>query len=365
MDHPLNQASLDGLEEMDKILKGMAELDGDTTEHADASLEALRKGAKLEDLPEGLDGSVEKLIQAARNAREKKATPDISVEGQVAELVEAANEKLVRGTRNSVRDALHTYDEVLASGATGEYLVPLLVNRAIALDALGECSQAAESARLAKDALPPDSAKRSELDTLAAEFDKAATLETPEVASFEGDTVTLLRAVNAPPEPTSSGAPFPPPPPLSEVPVEEHARRGPPLRFTKEDRVRACRAKDQGNIYLREGNVEKAMVAYSDAILQDPDDAIPWSNRAVALLTLSRANDYYAARAAHDALKAVTCDPAWPRGYASLGQALLQLGSPLEALEAFLDGARVAREGGRLEDSFELDKRARDARDAV
>lgn len=366
MDHPLNQASLDGLEEMDKILKGMAELDGDTTEHADASLEALRKGVKLEDLPEGLDDSVEKLIQAARNAREKKATPDITVAGQVVELVEAANDKLARGTRNSVRDALRTYDEVLASGATGEYLVPLLVNRAIALDALGECAQAAESARLAKDALPPDSAKRSELDTLAAAFDKAAALESPEVASFEGDAVTILRAVNAPPEPpSSSGAPFPPPPPLSEVPVEEHARRGPPLRFTKEDRVRACCAKDKGNTYLLEGAIQKAIGAYSDAILQDPDDAIPWSNRAVALLTLSKANDSFAARAAHDALKAVTCDPAWPRGYASLGQALLALGSPLEALEAFLDGARMAREGGRLEDSFELDKRARDARDAV
>ena len=46
MDHPLNQASIDGLDEMDKILKGMAELDGDTTPHADASLEALRRGEK-------------------------------------------------------------------------------------------------------------------------------------------------------------------------------------------------------------------------------------------------------------------------------------------------------------------------------
>ena len=44
MDHPLNQATIDGLDEMDKILKGMAELDGDTTPHADASLEALRRG---------------------------------------------------------------------------------------------------------------------------------------------------------------------------------------------------------------------------------------------------------------------------------------------------------------------------------
>ena len=44
---------------------------------------------------------------------------------------------------------------------------------------------------------------------------------------------------------------------------------------------------------------------------------------------------------------------------------MLRLGSPLEALEAFLDGARVARDAGRLEDAFELDRKGRDARDAV
>ena len=77
----------------------------------------------------GMDENVEKLIKAARNAREKKPVTDVTVEGQVSELVEAANEKLQRATKNSVRDALRTYDEVLASGAQGEYLVPLLVNR--------------------------------------------------------------------------------------------------------------------------------------------------------------------------------------------------------------------------------------------
>ena len=57
MDHPLNQASLDGLDEMDKILKGMAELDGDTSPHADQSLEALRRGEKSlsEEWPAGMD----------------------------------------------------------------------------------------------------------------------------------------------------------------------------------------------------------------------------------------------------------------------------------------------------------------------
>ena len=44
---------------------------------------------------------------------------------------------------------------------------------------------------------------------------------------------------------------------------------------------------------------------------------------------------------------------------------MLRLGSPLEALESFLDGARVARDAGRLEDAFELDRKGRDARDAV
>ncbi len=368
MDHPLNQASLDGLDEMDKIMKGMAELDGDTTPHADASLEALRRGEKSlnDEWPVGMDGNVEKLIQAARNAREKKPVTDVTVEGQVSELVEAANEKLQRATKNSVRDALRTYDEVLASGAQGEYLVPLLVNRAIALDALGECTAAAESVRLAMDALPPDSEKRQELERLREEFETAALEKPADVPSFEGDAAAMLNALHAPPTPDEGGgAPFPPPPPPSSIPAEKHVRRGPPLKFSDQDRNEACSLKDAGNLHLREGNVHDAIVAYGNAIKKDPDDAILWSNRAVAFLQVSNDNDTHAARAAADALRAVTCDPNWPRGYCTLGDALLRLGSPLEALEAFLDGARVARDAGRLEDAFELDRKGRDARDAV
>ena len=368
MDHPLNQASLDGLDEMDQILKGMAELDGDTSPHADASLEALRRGeTTLKEVGmEGMDENVEKLIQAARNAREQKPTKDITVEGQVSELVEAANEKLQRATKNSVRDALRTYDEVLASGAQGEYLVPLLVNRAIALDALGECSAAAESVRLAMDALPPDSGKRQELQRLREEFENAALEKPLDVPSFEGDAAAMLNQLNAPPTPDEGGgAPFPPPPPPASIPAEKHVRRGPELRFSESDRSEACASKDAGNLHLREGNVQDALVEYGNAIKKDPDDAILWSNRAVAFLQLSQDNDTTAAQAAADALRAVTCDPAWPRGYCTLGDALLRLGSPLEALEAYLDGARVARDAGRLEDAFELDRKGRDARDAV
>ena len=368
MDHPLNQASLDGLDEMDQILKGMAELDGDTSPHADASLEALRRGEKsLKEVGmEGMDENVEKLIKAARNAREKKPNTEVTVEGQVSELVEAANEKLQRATKNSVRDALRTYDEVLASGAQGEYLVPLLVNRAIALDALGECSAAAESVRLAMDALPPDSGKRQELQRLREEFENAALEKPLDVPSFEGDAAAMLNQLNAPPTPDEGGgAPFPPPPPPASIPAEKHVRRGPELRFSESDRSEACASKDAGNLHLREGNVQDALVEYGNAIKKDPDDAILWSNRAVAFLQLSQDNDTTAAQAAADALRAVTCDPAWPRGYCTLGDALLRLGSPLEALEAFLDGARVARDAGRLEDAFELDRKGRDARDAV
>ena len=368
MDHPLNQASLDGLDEMDQILKGMAELDGDTTPHADASLEALRRGEKSlsEEWPVGMDENVEKLIKAARNAREKKPNTEVTVEGQVSELVEAANEKLQRATKNSVRDALRTYDEVLASGAQGEYLVPLLVNRAIALDALGECSAAAESVRLAMDALPPDSEKRQELQRLREEFETAALDKPVDVPTHEGDVAAMLNALNAPPVPDEGGgAPFPPPPPPASIPSHKHVRRGPPLRFTESDRNEACASKDAGNKCLREGNVSQALVEYGNAIKKDPDDAILWSNRSVAFLQLSQDNDTHAARAAADALRAVTCDPTWPRGYCTLGDALLRLGSPLEALEAYLDGARVARDAGRLEDAFELDRKGRDARDAV
>ena len=288
MDHPLNQASLDGLDEMDKILKGMAELDGDTTPHADASLEALRRGeTTLKEVGmEGMDENVEKLIQAARNARENKPTKDITVEGQVSELVEAANEKLQRATKNSVRDALRTYDEVLASGAQGEYLVPLLVNRAIALDALGECSAAAESVRLAMDALPPDSEKRQELQRLREEFETAALEKPMDVPTHEGDVAAMLNALNAPHVPDEGGgAPFPPPPPPANIPAEKHVRRGPPLKFSESDRNEACSSKDAGNLHLREGNVQDALVEYGNAIKKDPDDAILWSNRACLLYT--------------------------------------------------------------------------------
>ena len=63
---------------------------------------------------------------------------------------------------------------------------------------------------------------------------------------------------------------------------------------------------------------------------------------AVAYLQLSQDNDTHAARAAADALRAVTCDPNWPRGYCTLGDALLRLGSPLERLKRF-STARASR----------------------
>ena len=195
---------------------------------------------------------------------------------------------------------------------------------------------------------------------------ESAALEKPiDVPSHEGDVAAMLNQLNAPPEPAEGGAPFPPPPPPTQIPFHKHVRRGPPLKFSESDRNEACASKDAGNLHLREGNVQDALVEYGKAIQRDPDDAILWSNRAVAYLQLSKDNDTHAARAAADALRAVTCDPNWPRGYCTLGDALLRLGSPLEALEAFLDGARVARDAGRLEDAFELDRKGRDARDAV
>ncbi|KAH8054276.1 hypothetical protein JL722_9010 [Aureococcus anophagefferens] len=152
------------------------------------------------------------------------------------------------------------------------------------------------------------------------------------------------------------------------VPFEKHVRRSlRRLRFSTYSRKTACREKDLGNGRLKKGDLAGAVGHYTRAIAQDPDDAVLWSNRSAALLALDRrpgdgpTPSPLAARAAADAFAAIAADPSWPKGYLRLGHAMAAMGSALEAMEAFLNGAQVARvaaRGGASSDCAALERAA-------
>ena len=83
----------------------------------------------------------------------KTNLPSPKDDAEVRAMFERANEHLGDATRESVKKALEVYEHLLTQKPAEALLAPLLVNRALALDALGEPAAAAESAKVACDAL--------------------------------------------------------------------------------------------------------------------------------------------------------------------------------------------------------------------
>ncbi|KAH8095556.1 hypothetical protein JL720_2865 [Aureococcus anophagefferens] len=253
----------------------------------------------------------------------RDAQTSTTLKKQLEELVEKANGLLEQSTKSSVETALEIYDSCLRTQPRGDVVVPLLVNRALALDALGSHAEAAESAELAS--------RRHRRGGRAAAAARRAARAAAAAAAAAG------RAEARP----------------ATVPYEKHVRRSlRRLRFSTYSRKTACREKDLGNGRLKKGDLAGAVGHYTRAIAQDPDDAVLWSNRSAALLALDRRpgdgpTPSPLRGAPRRRVRAIAADPSWPKGYLRLGHAMAAMGSALEAMEAFLNGAQVARVAAR------------------
>ncbi|XP_075230363.1 hsp70-Hsp90 organising protein-like isoform X2 [Lycorma delicatula] len=73
--------------------------------------------------------------------------------------------------------------------------------------------------------------------------------------------------------------------------------------------------KEKGNVCVREGKFEEAMLHYSHAIKLDPKNYTLYSNRSLAFL---RMNQFYFAL--KDAKETIRLNPYWAKGYFRLGE---------------------------------------------
>jgi len=87
--------------------------------------------------------------------------------------------------------------------------------------------------------------------------------------------------------------------------------------------------KEQGNQFFGEGQLERAVAAYTQGLNLQKDSHVLFSNRAAAFLKLGNVE-----KAVEDARKCVELAPEWAKGYTRLAQALLQLGHFTECEEA-------------------------------
>ncbi|XP_015596385.1 LON peptidase N-terminal domain and RING finger protein 3 [Cephus cinctus] len=100
----------------------------------------------------------------------------------------------------------------------------------------------------------------------------------------------------------------------------------------------ASRARHEGDLFMREGHVGQALERYNLAVRLAPNSPLHLSNRAHALLMLSRPQ-----ASLTDADHAIRLRPDWGKGHFRRGVALAALGRHEEALFAFCTSVAIDR----------------------
>ncbi|GIL52402.1 hypothetical protein Vafri_8286 [Volvox africanus] len=98
--------------------------------------------------------------------------------------------------------------------------------------------------------------------------------------------------------------------------------------------------KDQGNDEFKKENYLKAAALYTQAIKEDPQNAVLFSNRSAALLKLNKVT-----KAMEDAEKCISLKPDWEKGYFRKGAVLEAQEKMAEALEVYQTAARINEDG--------------------
>jgi STIP1 family protein 1 len=104
----------------------------------------------------------------------------------------------------------------------------------------------------------------------------------------------------------------------------------------------------KGNNHLLNGEYEEAIIAYSKAINQNPDNALYYRNRALGALKSEKWDQVLA-----DSEKALELEPNSVKAHYYLGRALTQLGRGAEAVDVLTKGYQLSLEQG-LDFSKEL-----------
>lgn len=169
-------------------------------------------------------------------------------------------------------------------------------------------------------------------------------LEVNEDAHDEDDGLMLEENAPAAPPPDLAAPVAPTPPPSSGNPAAGAAAGVPgSVSVAAGASEQAGRYKDEGNMAQQAGKYSEAAALYSKAIACDPRDAIYFSNRAAAYLSLRRFGEALA-----DADQAVKLKPGWAKAHVRRGGALLGLGRPGEARLAFESACRLEPRNAQL-----------------
>ena len=101
--------------------------------------------------------------------------------------------------------------------------------------------------------------------------------------------------------------------------------------------------KEAGNRYFSQGNFPEAVNQYSKALVRSPNNAILYTNRALANLKLNNCQDCI-----DDCNSALTIETNMVKGYYFMGQALVELQLYEEAIDALKKAYALSNEQRRF-----------------
>ncbi|KAG6820655.1 hypothetical protein H0H93_013506 [Arthromyces matolae] len=116
----------------------------------------------------------------------------------------------------------------------------------------------------------------------------------------------------------------------------------PPMASTSSNK-NSTLLKDEGNAFFKNKQYPDAYTKYSEAIKQDPKNAVLWANRAACSLSMKKYLD-----AVTDAEKATQLDPKYAKAWGRQASAYLELGTWHQSVEAFKKALSCLKPIGEL-----------------
>ena len=113
-------------------------------------------------------------------------------------------------------------------------------------------------------------------------------------------------------------------------------KKQPAVTVSEEDKAKALQLKDEGNQLFAKEDWEGAKEKYNEAIKLDPTNHVFYSNRSACWASLKDGP-----KALEDAQKCRDLAPKWAKSFWRLGEALMLVGDPMEAVMVFWEGLQL------------------------